>query len=214
MKKGIVQTAIILIYLAFLLTESATVEAQIKVTTLDSKKVPKGIQYSGEIKEAFQFNDKDGIHIVIITETGSYINKKFKHNENGTDAEVFAYHYIIRPESVDQVWKVYDVVKDCPFDIEASFIKNAFQITDLNNDGIAEIWLMYKTVCRSDVSPHDLKIIMYVGHQKFAMRGHSRIRVSEKDYMGGEYKFDTTFLKGPATFREFAKKLWSKHVNQ
>lgn len=63
----------------------------------------------------------------------------------------------------------------------------------------------------------DLKIIMYEGTQKFAMRGKTRVfaGIDKKDvkhYLGGEYKYDGAFANGPKEFLAFAKKLWDKNV--
>lgn len=71
---------------------------------------------------------------------------------------------------------------------------------------------MYKTVCHGDVSPVTMKIIMYEGNKKYAVRGDTRVSVSEGHTMGGEYTFDDAFKNGPAAFREYAKKLWAKNV--
>lgn len=186
----------------------------IKTTKIEASKLPVGVKYEGKVKTALGWKDNAGEHIVLIAETGIYQNKKFKHENDGSDAELLGYHYIVTPNKAELVWKVYDFIKDCPLDIEASFIKNTFQVTDLNKDGNAEIWLMYKTVCHGDVSPCDMKIIMYEDKQKFAMRGQNRIQFSEKEFMGGEYKFDQAFNAGPKEFREFAKNLWNKNILQ
>jgi len=76
---------------------------------------------------------------------------------------------------------------------------------------------MYETVCHGDVSPSDMKIIMYEGQQKFAMRGENKINYGtgdngQKMYAGGEYKIDDAFSNGPTVFLEFAKKLWNKNI--
>lgn len=125
-----------------------------------------------------------------------------------------AFHFILTTDSTKLTWKVYDFIKDCPVDIEASFINNTFKVTDLNNDGVAEVWLMYKTVCHGDVSPCDMKIIMYQGQQKFAIRGQNKVQVSDKEFYGGDYKFDKAFADGPKEFLEFAKNLWTKNIMQ
>lgn len=69
---------------------------------------------------------------------------------------------------------------------------------------------MYKVSCQSDVSPVPMKIIMYEGNQKYAVRGATRVKVSEKEYMGGDYSFDQAFTNGPAAFRRYADQLWNK----
>lgn len=200
---------------------SPAVKAQDKpaVQQLDLKNLPNGIRYEGNIKTAVRWTDKAGVNVVITTETGIHESKKFKHENNGSDAELFAYHFLIKDNSAVRSWRVYDFIHDCPVDIEASFIENTFQVTDLNKDGVGEVWLMYKKVCHGDVSPSELKIIMYQGTQKFAIRGESKVLdgiddKGNKHYSGGNYKFDQAFANGPAAFLTFAKKLWHQHVLQ
>ncbi len=186
-------------------------------TKLNAKQLPKVIEYEGKLKSALQWKDANGDNIVITTETGIYQNRKFKHDSDGVDAELFAYHFIITDSKPAQTWKVYDYISDCPVDIEASFVGGAPNITDLDNDGIAETWLIYKTVCHGDVSPADMKVIMYEDNQKHAMRGREKVFEGSDDkgvkhYDGGEYTFDPAFANAPESFRKFAKKLWNQNL--
>ena len=194
-------------------------QEQISVTQLDLTKLPKGIKYEGTIKSAVRWYDSLGDNVAILTETGIYRSKKYTYENDSRDAELFAYHFIVKNDNAAPAWRVYDFISDCTESIEASFIKNTFQVTDLDSNGVAEIWLMYKTVCHGDVSPCTMKIIMYQGNQKFAMRGENKVCVGIDDkgdylYHGGEYKFDYAFANGPKEFLEFAKKLWDKNIMQ
>lgn len=194
-------------------------QGQISLMQLDLTKLPKGIKYEGKIKTAVHWVDSLGYNISILTETGIHQSKKFKHVNDGVDAELFAYHFIVKGDRAYQTWRVYDFISDCPVDIEAEFIKNSFQVTDLNKDGISEIWIMYKIVCHGDVSPCDMKIIMYHGQQKFAMRGQNKVFGGTDDngknqYIGGDYKYDKAFADGLKEFLEFAQKLWEKNIMQ
>mgnify|MGYP000961831749 CR=1 FL=1 len=205
--------------LATLISLTVLGQEQIDVKQLDLTNIPKRIKYEGKIKTAVRWADSLGDNIVILTETGIYQGKKFKHEKNGRDAELFAYHFIVKDDNAFQTWQVYDFISDCPVDIEAKFIKNSFQVTDLNKDGKSEIWLMYKTACHGDVSPCDMKIIMYQEQQKFALRGQNKVLVGVNDqgvkhYDGGDYEYDKAFAGGPKEFLEFAEKLWSKNIMQ
>lgn len=197
-------------FIAFTLScSSLTIFGQnIRVEKLDKKEISKGIKYNGNIREAVRYTDRSGDYIVLISETGIYRNEKIEHENDGGDAELYSYCFAVKQNSFEQVWKVYDFIHDCPVDIVASFVKDTFQVTDLNNDGIAEVWLMYRTVCHGDVSPCNMKIIMYQGRQKFAMRGENK----DQTGYGGTYRFDSAFMNGRKEFREFAKKLWNKHI--
>jgi len=177
--------------------------------------VPKAITYEGRIINAVNWTDKKGKHIIITTETGIHNSSKFSHDDNdGADAELFAYHYIKIGNSYKLQWKVYDYISDCPVDIEANFIKNTLHITDLDNNGLVEVWLMYTKVCHGDVSPSEMKIIMYQGNQKYGMRGENRIQLNENEYMGGDYKFDKDFEESPAGFKKFARIMWNENIDQ
>ncbi|MGC4041834.1 MAG: hypothetical protein QM710_13895 [Flavobacterium sp.] len=206
-------------FLLMLAASAAFGQSRIAVKQLDLADIPKEITYEGAIKKAVRWIDGLGDNIVILTETGIYQNEKFKHENDGGDAELFAYHFIVKEGSASLAWRVYDYISDCPVDIEAQFINGTFQVTDINNDGIGEIWMMYRTVCHGDVSPSNMKIIMYQGQQKFALRGYSKVVIGIdkkgiKHYEGGDYKHDQAFAEGPKEFLAFAKKLWKENIMQ
>lgn len=184
---------------------------QVKTVRLDKTSIPRGIQYTGHIVDAVRWTDSLGGHIVVTTETGITTSKNAL-DEGYRDAALYAYHYAVKGDSLQLTWKVYDFTKECPVDIKANYIKNSFAVTDLNKDGKAEVWLMYKTVCHGDVSPSNMKIIMYEAGKKYAARGTNRVKYSEKEYTGGEYSFDEAFKAAPPAFREYAAALWKKHI--
>jgi len=184
--------------------------AQLKVTQLTKKDIPANIKYTGHIINALRFIDADGEHLIITTETGKTPSKN--KDFDGKDAALYAYHYKINGADFKLTWQTYDFEKDCPFDVNVNFLPNTFAVTDLNNDGKAEVWLTYKITCRSDVSPATMKIIMHDGDKKYAIRGENKVKVSATEYMGGAYKFDETFKAGPEVFRLYAAKLWKKNI--
>ena len=175
----------------------------------DVSQLPKGITYEGEFKEGFQYSDKSGKHIAIITEKRVIHEDKYENEVES--AELFAYNFAVNEDnSTKQQWRVYDFDKDCQLDVAADFINDTFQITDLNNNGIAEIWFAYILGCTGDISPLSMKVIMYEGKQKFAMRGTQKIILQGEIY-GGGYQFDSAFNNGLKIFRNFAQKLWNEH---
>ncbi|RZJ61649.1 MAG: hypothetical protein EOO45_23115 [Flavobacterium sp.] len=199
-----------------LTTFKSSAQGGMKAITLNQKNLPAGIKYEGKLKKGLRWTDKNGGNVVITSETGIHRNEKFAHESDGEDAELFAYHYIVKNNKVTTGWKIYDYISDCPLDITATFTDAAFQITDLNKNGIAEIWILYKTACSGDVSPADMKLIMYENGKKFAMRGTGKallgIEKGVKQYDGGEYTFDKAFTGAPESFRAFAKKLWNANA--
>jgi len=195
----------------FFFSVASFAQGVIKSTHITQKDLPQKLLYKGIFKDAYRWKDKNGSHLTIITESGEMPSSK-EQNENYRDAELFAYDFLIQKDNIRLMWKLQDFVKDCPVEINVHFVNNVFQITDLDNDDIGEVWMMYKVACYGDVSPLDMKIIMYQGAQKFSMRGKSKVILSKSEIIGGDFKFDNNFDKGKKVFRNFALKLWNEHL--
>ncbi|WP_146171728.1 M949_RS01915 family surface polysaccharide biosynthesis protein [Flavobacterium magnum] len=175
----------------------------IPTKTLWQKDLPKGFHFSGQFFKGLQWTDAHGDNALFLTETGIYESGAHK------NAELFAYHFINGAMQPD--WTVYDGEKDCPVDVEASFTGSAIAITDLDADGVSEVWLVYKMACRGDVSPRAMKIIMYECTQKYAMRGEEKLIMGEQ-VTGGEYELDAAFKTAPRTIRDYAVKQWKRYA--
>lgn len=184
------------------------------IKILDGKfELPRCIMYDGKLKSAIHWLDRSGENIAVISESGEFPSPDNDH-ENYRDAELYAFHYWVIGGTIKRTWKIKDSVKQCPVDIYVSFVKNTFQVTDLNENGIAEVWLLYRVSCHGDVSPAQMKIIMYEEQKKYAMRGRTKVKISDRQWEGGEYILDNNFNTGPQKFIEFAKQLWSNNVLQ
>jgi len=210
---GVYKTKLImkLLYTLGLLLLAHYTSAQVQVTKLTKSTLPKQITYTGKLVNAVQFTDASGKHTIITTETG-VTETKGADFDGYRNADLYAQHYLSQGNTQKLLWQVHDFVKECPLDIEASFIPGSFAVTDADHNGTAEVWLMYKTVCRGDVSPADLKVIMYEGTKKYAMRGHDKVKVSATATDGGDYRFDEGFNRGPVAFKTYALRLWKRFV--
>jgi hypothetical protein len=202
-----------LILFSLLLIYTSFAYAQVTTAKIDTTKLPKQIKYSGHITNAVTWKDDLGTNYVLTTETGQY-KTKAKEGDEYKNAALYAYCYVTKGDSTTLLWRIYDYSKDCSFDIFVKFIDKAFKITDLDKNGIAEVWVMYNNHCTSDASPAPTKIIMYEGNKKYAVRGESRVQVSEKSFMGGQYMLDENFKTGNSLFRQFAVNLWEKNKLQ
>jgi len=172
------------------------------------------LNFKEPIQESLEWKDSVGRHIVIMSQKDIYWTDSDYNTHDLQNAEVNCYHYLQKnaEEKFTQVWKIQDYVKDCEVDAIAKFKKNVLQKTDLNENGIAEVWVMYSTACKGDVSPSILKLIMYEGNQKYKMTGETRVDIGS-EYMGGNISSEGKFTERPI-FLEFAKTLWKKNVNE
>lgn len=182
------------------------------ITKLSASDIPAPCVRKGKVVSAFKWTDKLGENVFIATETGEVPSSKVYSEIALSDAHVYAYHYVIQENQVKLIRELHDFVSECDFDINASFIPGTIQITDLNSDDTGEIWMMYETYCLSDVSPSDLKIMMFQGGEKYAIRGNSQVDVGYNEIVGGDYKMDAAFSSAPSVFRDFAKSMWKDHI--
>lgn len=180
-----------------------TVSAVEEVTAAVSALLP--VPNSYQVQLAKKWHDASGENWLVLYETGAYIEK----GKMDPSAKLSAVLYKKTDSGFVQQWKMNDQILDCPLDITCSFYPNHLSITDLDQNGIAEITMLYALGCRGDVSPDQKKLIMYEGQQKYAIRG-TELVMMPKDSLGGEMHPDPAFDKAPKAFLSFATDQWKK----
>lgn len=171
--------------------------------------IPSSVKdYKGTPVAGATWTDANGENVVLVTETS--VDEKPGPYGHLLSKELYAYHYIMKDGSGDELWKIQDFVNDCDFDLALSYVPESLSITDLDGDGIAESTFMYNLSCKSDVTPDDLKLMMHENKNKYALRGYTYIKSING---GGDYKVDKAFNDAPASFLEYAKKQWEKFKN-
>lgn len=204
-----------------------------------TSRIPKKIKYSGSPVETWKWKDSLGENWLILSTSENVVNE----NSGEQTKRLFAYHYCKKDTGYRVLWKLNDMIRECPVDITVAFIKGTTSITDLDKDGIAETTILYKLACRGDVSPANMKLIMHEDSVKYALRGSmwspltsdnpetAVLPVTEKDmnletlpgYKGtddeyykeyGRYKTEKEFVKAPASFLSFARRQWLKYVKE
>ena len=164
----------------------------------------------GKIVKTRQFMDKMGENFIFLNSTDNY-KLNSSDGDDFISKDIFAYAYRGKNEDdVKLLWKMNDFVHDCMNYPECEYSKDSPIITDLNSNGIKEVWLITYLGCRGDVSPITMKILMYENGKKYALRGKTFVHVDGMD-LGGKYKADEAFAKAPKEFVKFANDLWQKH---
>ena len=190
----------------FLALLALPAHAQLQVSALPPRAVPATLPRTGRVVQALRYTDRTGTYTVLATESGPT-----SQGADGQRADLYAYQYPATSSAAS--WQVHDFVADCLLDLQARFRPQGLTVTDLDGNGTAEVWLVYRTVCRGDVSPSTQKIIMYEGARKYAVRGTSRISLGGQPD-GGTNTFDAAWQAAPAAFRQHAAKLWQQHLNE
>ncbi len=171
--------------------------------------IPPDIKYSGSVVAMSNWDDRLGHNLLFITET-----KEITSDNEFRYKELYGYHYVMRDTGKSQLWKIHDLVQDCPLDITLHYLENSLKITDLNNNGIGESSFLYKMSCKGDVSPDNLKFIMHEEKDKYAIRGSMNQEMKGEPPEKGSMKVDSSFNNSPKEFLEFAKEQWNKYKNE
>ncbi|MBU4354676.1 MAG: hypothetical protein KJ822_04950 [Proteobacteria bacterium] len=200
---------------------SAASPSKIQILSFDPKALPQEIRYKGKVVAGARWLDKKGENLLLLCETGSFNSpvppnsKENPYQEWGRAAEFHSYHYLKAREHYTLLWKLFDQVKICPFDLDAAFLPNSLTITDLDANGIAESTFLYKLACRSDLSPAQLKLIMHEGKEKYALRGETLVPTGDPDKkLGGQKAIDPAFGRAPKVFLDHALQQWNTFVEE
>lgn len=174
--------------------ESESSSSELKFNPNPSKEIPiSELEYAGRVVHKLNWVDANGDNIALFTMT---------------DEELYMFHYAFPNGSPILKRKVMDFVRDCPFDMTLKFIEETIEITDLDSDNFGEISFMYKTACRSDVSPATLKYLTIEDGEKYIIRGTELIDFGSEEPYGGEMEIDASFQRGPREFLSHAKSKW------
>lgn len=168
------------------------------------------LKHQGNIVKAFLWNENLSENYILYCETDPY--NSGSDIPEGKNKEFYIYYYIVQNGETSLIWKINDFVKDCEFDLETHFINEALTVTDLDEDGVNEIWTMYRFGCKSDVSPWPLKLIMYEGNEKYAIRGETRdYAKSYKKEEDSPKKIDKKFKTADTRILDFGIILWKRN---
>lgn len=160
---------------------------------------------SFQLKRAKKWHDVSGENWLVLYETGAYIEKGNVY----PSAKLSAVLYQKTDSGFVQQWKMMDYIYDCELDLTCEFYDDHLTITDIDQNGLAEITMVYALSCKGDVSPNQKKLIMYEGKNKYAIRGEE-LMILKKDTIGGTMEADTAFSKAPPAFLTYAKEQWKK----
>lgn len=177
--------------------------------------------FNGEQIQSIGWTDNRGQNVIILS-------IEYEEIDQYMSAYIYANHYADETGEMKLVRQVTDYVRDCEFDIILEFLEDPI-ITDIDGNDRAEVTLVYKMACKSDMSEDDLKVIMYEDDQKWGLRGYNWLVYGEEtvpeefdpnmenttkeeqnDWMfeRGKYKNDDDFKNAPEGFLEHAQKVW------
>ncbi|MBG8553219.1 M949_RS01915 family surface polysaccharide biosynthesis protein [Hymenobacter guriensis] len=209
------------------------------VKNLPLNQLPAGVpRQPGQVLELKRWMDANGPNLLRISRSSVQTLPAGLDDPNDTQSvSLYARQYVQRAGKWEELWHLQDAVEQCAFDMWLGPVPGAAAITDLDVDGRTETTLVYKLVCRSDVSPADLKLIMREGSAKYALRGHTVVQYDsvpaaqripanaccldtisaarlEEEYelLMGRYETEKAFRQAPPAFLRFARQHWRRWV--
>lgn len=163
--------------------------------------------YKGQIKQGKRWKDDRGENIVILTQTGVYWADVY---DAMRGAKLYAYHFIkMADNTFKEIWKISEVVDDCAFDVRCDFFSNSLTVTDLDNDGLAEVGFALVKGCRLEAAPDEKKLVFYEGKDLYMITGTTSV-IKGAQKLGGDKNVADKFEDAPDAFLEFADKQWNK----
>lgn len=170
---------------------------------LNPSDAPSEVTFKGEVSEVYSFSDNEGKHLIVVAETGEFKSAGKGKSADMKDKEMYVHHFLQKGDTYAEVWKAQDYIRDCEFDVVLGIRPESMEVTDVDKDGIGEISFVYYLACTSDVSPSDMKLLMYEGTTKYALRGTAKVME-----IPSQYTIDAAFKAAPKALLDFAKKKW------
>lgn len=183
----------------------------VKGTSAD---IPKSINVPGIVDQVWTWSDNAGKYLLIESTKDIYKEKGTESGDPENSGELYAALYLVKDSDYSPVWTMSDSEKDCQFDITCAFVKDATSITDLDADGTAEITLIYRLACRSDVSPAEMKLVMYEGKDKYMLKGFTWYGSPEDKFEVTEANANLETLPGYKKTEEEFMKTWGRYESE
>ena len=167
-------------------------------------KAPEGMDAKGS--QAWGWSDGNGENVFAVTYTD-------REDPDGAEGPTKSRSMVITHDatgpdgSTERKRMVKDFVNDCLFDVHLGLETGSIQLSDLDDDGVAEITFAYRLACASDVSPVGRKVLLLENGAKYILRGHTGVNLGST-MVASEYEVDPSVGQAPAAFREHLFAAW------
>ena len=179
------------------------------------KRMKEDLQIIGEKVSDVWFTDAQGEHYLILSNTGKINDMEFPESgDKFYDVELYTYLFTTSSEALILDWMIKDSVVKCGPEIYAEFGGEAYDLTDLDNDGMKEVWINYSIGCNSKNVPLKMRVIMTENKSQYVMDGEKRVKIGPDNFKGGDYTFGENVSNIATSFKDHFKKIWKEQVDQ
>lgn len=182
-------------------------QTQIKPVPLTAKDLPLSLTPKGKLLKAVKYRDLLGFQVLIASKFDTSKKTVGENSMEVNTSELCVKHYRMVNGVLNQNWVVTEYKSD-NYDFTLDFNNDIFTITDLNNNGKAEIWISCSLVI--GMAKGELKTIMYEDSIRHTMSGTLRSEFGSGMMQGGEYRFDKAFMGTTPEIKNYAINRWNK----
>lgn len=168
-----------------------------------SGKLPERVKASGTVIRTIAWSDANGDNLAVFSSTTTTKTNK---DISATTKSLFVDVFSGKNGKLKKVRNVREVVSSCTADITNDFFETSVSVTDLDQNGVAELTFGYRSACRNDVSPAAMKVLVLEGSKQYTLSGYTALP-SDKP---GDHDFAPAFKGAPDKFLEHAGKVWKK----
>ncbi len=168
-----------------------------------SGQLPARVKASGTVIRTISWTDTNGDNVAVFSSTTT---SKTKKEVTLTTKSLFVDVFSGKDGKLKKVRNVREVVSACDTDLTNDFFDTSVGVTDLDQNGVGELTFGYRSACRSDMSPADMKVLVLEGSKKYILRGKTSLP-SDKP---ADNDFTPDFKGAPDKFLEHATKVWKK----
>lgn len=170
-------------------------------------------EIEGEFSSACKFRDKNGENLLVFTKEESFErDRSISEIEAGIlHATLRFYQYTGEKDNYKLLRTVQEKAAPCstpPSALDAKFIEDALLVSDLNENGIAEVTFMYSFFCGSNIYPNPHRLVVLENGREAKISGTKYLRECE---CGGKMMLNDAFEQLDEKIKAQAMQLWEKH---
>ncbi len=150
------------------------------------------LKIEGEIVAGRVWTDANGENVLVL----SQIKEESFSDEEGPSSEtrLLAKHFVNNAGNYSLQWELNELESGCGFENRAAFSSSLLAVTDLDKNSLAEITVVYRLGCSSELSPDPLRLLLIENGKQHKISGTTIADFGEwKD--GGKTFVDPSFEK-------------------
>ncbi|WP_442112617.1 M949_RS01915 family surface polysaccharide biosynthesis protein [Pseudomonas sp. NUPR-001] len=161
--------------------------------------------------QAVHFRDREGEGLLILSRGDDQVQDE--QTSEDLDQVILTATLYGRPTERDTFkvrWKIENETDCAGLDLDVGFYTDVSGVTDLNNDGVAELTVASHAFCGGGIDPHELRVELREGQQSYAIVGQSLITPPGEAPYGGEREDSPSLQAAPVAIREHLDQVWNK----